>query len=149
MKPIVKRALRLYEMPATYEWIWAAVARIGVGTMFMLSGWGKVHKLDSFARYFAELGIPFPELQAPFVASLELVGGLLLILGVGTRIFGFLLGCTMLVALATAFDYEGKTLSDFLYLSEWLLVLLLFWFAVRGGGKGSVDELLLARVREE
>jgi uncharacterized membrane protein YphA (DoxX/SURF4 family) len=68
-----------------------------------------------------------------------------LMLGLGTRIFGFLLGCTMLVAILTAVDFAGKGLSDFLYLSEWLLLLLLFWFVFAGGGKLSADAVIAKR----
>ncbi|MEM1032512.1 MAG: DoxX family protein [Myxococcota bacterium] len=126
----------------SFEWVWVLVARLGVGGMFMLSGWGKLQDLDKFVKYFTRLGIPLPEFQAPFVAVVELVGGFLLILGLGTRLFGFLLGFTMIVALATSIDYEGKGLSDFLYLSEWLLLLLSFWFIFRGAGQASLDHRL-------
>ena len=104
--------------------------RLGVGALFLL-------------------GIPAASIQAPFIAPLEFVGGLLLMLGLGTRIFGVLLGCTMLVAILTAIDFTGKGLADFLYLAEWLLLLLLFGFVFTGGGKLSIDAILARRAKAE
>ena len=68
--------------------------------------------------------------------------------GLGTRVFGFLLGCTMIVAMLTAIDFTGKGLSDFLYLPEWLLLLLLTGFVFMGGGKASVDAAVAKRMKE-
>jgi putative oxidoreductase len=137
---------RLFDKLTELEWLWIFVARVGVGCEFCLSGWGKLHKLHEFTAYFAQLGIPAPSIQAPFVAALECFGGLLLMLGLGTRIFGLMLGFTMIVAMATAIDLAGKGLSDFLYLPEWLLLLLLFWLVFSGGGKLSIDALIAKRM---
>ena len=138
----IKRVLdRLTEL----QWVWLFVMRLGVGCEFFLSGWGKLHRLPEIVAYFQKLRIPAASIQAPFIATLEFVGGFLLMLGLGTRIFGFLLGCNMLVAILTAVDFAGKGLSDFLYLSEWLLLLLLFWFVFAGGGKLSADAVIAKR----
>jgi putative oxidoreductase len=62
------------------------LARIAVGLVFVNTGWGKLHALESVTGFFRELGIPYPELQAPFVASTELVCGALVLVGLGTRL---------------------------------------------------------------
>lgn len=137
---------RIFDTLTKVQWVWLFVMRLAVGCEFFLSGWGKLHRLAELVAYFQKLRIPAASIQAPFIATLEFVGGLLLMLGLGTRIFGFLLGCNMLVAIATAVDFNGKGLSDFLYLSEWLLFLLLFWFVFAGGGKLSIDAVIAKRV---
>ena len=144
---MLSRIRRIYDLLSDLQWVWILVARLGVGGEFLLSGWGKLHRLDKLVAYFQELKIPAAAIQAPFIATLEFVGGLLLLVGLGTRIFGFLLGCTMVVAMLTAIDFAGKGLSDFLYLSEWLLLLLLSSFVFSGGGKASLDALLARRLQ--
>src|SRR5262245_44452324 len=59
------------------SWLPPAVARLTLGVVFALSGWGKLHGLDQVTQYFTELGIPAPAFQAAFVSGVELVGGLL------------------------------------------------------------------------
>lgn len=140
---------RIFDKLTELQWAWLFVMRLGVGCEFFLSGWGKLHRLDEITAYFEKLHIPAASIQAPFIATLEFVGGLLLMLGLGTRIFGFLLGCTMIVAILTAVDFKGKGMSDFLYLSEWLLLLLLFWFVFAGAGKLSIDAMIAKRSRTE
>ena len=125
------------------EWVAILVVRLSVGTEFLIAGFGKLGDLEKFTRYFAELGIPAPALQAPFVATLEFVGGIGLILGLGTRFFAAPLAITMIVAILTA--TELSTLGNFLYLSEWNLFLLLGWLGFSGPGRASIDHRIDAR----
>src|SRR5271154_3193115 len=62
------------------------VARIVVGEVFMNTGWGKLNHLPKIIDLFVELGIPAPQIMAPFVSGVEFVGGLCLLLGLFTRI---------------------------------------------------------------
>ena len=145
---MLSRIQKVFAKLSELHWIWLLVARLGVGCEFFLSGWGKLHRLNELIGYFGKLGIPAPSIQAPFIATLEFAGGFLLMLGLGTRIFGFLLGCTMIVAILTAINFAGKGLADFLYLAEWLLLLLLFGFVFSGGGKASVDAIIAKRMKK-
>ena len=47
------------------KWLPPTVARITVGWIFLQSGWGKLHNLPKVVSFFAELGIPAPQFQAP------------------------------------------------------------------------------------
>src|SRR5690348_13098104 len=80
--------------------------RLVFGHAFILTGIGKLKNFDRTVEFFSGLGIPFPAANAGFVGVLELVGGVALVLGLGTRIFAALLSSTMVVALLTA-DREG------------------------------------------
>ena len=62
------------------------LTRVTVGYAFLLTGRGKLAHLDNFTRFLTDLGVPFAAQQAPFVAGLELVGGICLILGLLTRV---------------------------------------------------------------
>lgn len=76
------------------------------GWQFITNGWGKLHHLDKIAGFFGTLNIPRPGVAAPCIATLEFVGGILLLLGLGTRLIAFLLSCNMLVAFWTA-DHDA------------------------------------------
>lgn len=121
------------------------LVRLVVGTVFLTSGWGKLHALEGVTEYFRDLGIPWPELQAPFVAGVELVGGALVLLGLGTRLVVGPLAVTMLVAIATAKWADLEGFGGFVRLSEVdYLVMFAVLFAF-GAGPWSVDGLVARR----
>src|SRR5882672_11225914 len=78
------------------------ITRLVVGEGFILTGLGKWKNLDGVTALFTKIGIPAPHANAVFIATLELVGGACLVLGLGTRVFSLLLSATMVVALMTA-----------------------------------------------
>src|SRR5271163_4871603 len=76
--------------------------RVYWGWQFAQTGWGKLHNLPHVIEFFTSLGIPAPAANAYFVSTLELVGGILLALGLGGRLIATPLAIDMLVAYATA-----------------------------------------------
>lgn len=85
--------------------------RLYWGWQFATTGWGKLHNLAKVTTFFASLGIPFPGLNAPFVAALEFAGGILLAVGLASRPVALLLAADMGVAYLTA---DREALSAFL-----------------------------------
>jgi putative oxidoreductase len=118
------------------------LARLVIGVVFMHSGWAKLHNLEQVTRFFASLGLPFPELQAPFVAGTELVCGALVLAGLATRLAAVPLIVTMVVALATAVAAKIDGVNALFGLAEFLYVALLVQLAVGGAGAVSVDRLV-------
>src|ERR1700756_1933396 len=76
--------------------------RLYWGFQFAQTGWGKVHNLAKITGFFASLNIPLPGFAAPFVSTLEFVGGIFLMLGLFSRPVALLLACNMFVAYWTA-----------------------------------------------
>src|SRR5579864_9540790 len=76
--------------------------RLYWGWQFMQTGWGKLTDIGKVIGFFTDLGIPAPALNAYFVSTLEFGGGLLLILGLGSRLIALPLVVDMLVAYITA-----------------------------------------------
>jgi putative oxidoreductase len=117
--------------------------RVLVGVGFFYAGKGKFEDLDQTASFFTQLGIPAAELQAPFIAGLELVGGVALVLGLGTRLFSLLLSCTMVVALLTAHrERLGDLLTDFASIAPVPFLLPVLVLMAFGAGSISVDAFL-------
>lgn len=120
--------------------------RLLFGIGFFKAGFFKLKALEATTTKFAGMGIPMAELMAPVVAIVELVGGLMILVGFGTRLASFFLAFTMLVALLTAYSQafsEGiravMETSAFTYLLA-MLVLLAY-----GAGKLSLDAWLAKR----
>jgi len=76
--------------------------RLYWGWQFAQTGWGKLHNLAKVTAFFTSLGIPFPALNAPFIALLEFAGGILLALGLASRPVALLFTADMAVAYITA-----------------------------------------------
>ena len=129
------------------DWIPILLVRLSVGLLFFESGRGKLFfKLEELGDYFVQLGIPLPHLNAAFVASIEFLGGICLILGVLTRVVAVPLVFTMLVAILTAQIGKVHTVGDFLYLPEVLLLVIFVWLVFSGPGKVSIDHFLVRKL---
>ena len=75
------------------------IVRITAGAVFAVHGYQKfAGGIDRIASFFSKIGIPAPNLMAPFIGGLELIGGILLFLGVATRWMSVLFVCEMVVA---------------------------------------------------
>lgn len=83
--------------------------RVTVGLVFFAHGLQKFgFGVAGTTAAFTQLGVPLPELSAPLVATVELVGGLLLMLGLFTPVAALLLAfvalsATLLVHLRAGF----------------------------------------------
>ena len=126
------------------------VVRLYWGWQFMQTGWGKLTDINKVIGFFTDLGIPAPALNAWFVSALEFGGGLLLILGLGSRLIALPLVIDMIVAYITA-DREAlfsifsnpdkfSAAAPFTFLIASLIVLIF------GPGKASVDAFLTGRL---
>jgi putative oxidoreductase len=136
---------RLLGLCAQLSWIGPLAVRLIVGTAFVLTGWGKLHSLDNVSDFFADLHIPMPYANAVFVSSIELVGGVLLILGIGTRIAAALLIGVMSVAFLTAIWPKAESFWDVFSTIELTYLVIFVWLLVHGAGKLSLDHLLARR----
>ncbi len=79
-----------------------ALVRLSVGWVFLTEGIQKFLFPEALAAgRFAKIGIPFPEVTGPFVATVEVVAGALIVLGLLTRPAALALAIEMIVALAS------------------------------------------------
>ncbi len=137
-----------------FSWLPPLVARIVVGWVFMWSGWTKLNNLyptgtpgqdDYFQGMilnFKDWGIPAPEIMAPFVSGVEFVGGMLLLVGLLTRLAATPLVIVMLVAIISAKWADVDSLQTLLGFEEVAYMALFGWLAVAGPGPVSLDHLL-------
>jgi putative oxidoreductase len=120
--------------------------RVYWGWQFAQTGWGKLGDINKVVNFFTSLGIPAPALNAWFVSGLELAGGFMLLLGMGSRLIAFPLAIDMVVAYITA-DREalGSILSapdKFYAAAPYTFLMASLIVLIFGPGKFSVDAAL-------
>jgi putative oxidoreductase len=134
-----------------YEWIGMLIARLAVGVLFALSGWGKLFvpsRREQMVKTLRAAAVPAPEANAALVSSIEFAFGSLLAIGFLTSLSCVMLSGVMLVALATTVLPGVKAssvagwLGEVLYLPEVLYVVILIWLFLAGPGWFSVDQLI-------
>jgi putative oxidoreductase len=126
-------------------WLGPLFARVVVGYVFMLSGWGKLNNLPQVTENFIDWGIPFPQLLTPLTSGIEFFGGLFLILGLLTRICGGALGVVMIVAIYSAKWSEVDSLETLAGFEETTYLAVFLWLAIAGAGAVSLDHWLQRR----
>ena len=137
----------LIDMPeristSVFGWLPPLFGRLVVGWVFMWSGWAKLNNLPQMIQNFTEWGIPFPQVMTPFVSGIEFVGGLLLLLGLFTRLAATPLVIVMIVAIISAKLDQIDSLETLLGFEEVAYMALFGWLAVAGPGPVSLDWLL-------
>ena len=119
-------------LSAYFAWLPPLFARLVVGWVFMWSGWEKLNTLPQITQNFIDWGIPFPHVLTPFVSGVEFFGGLLVLLGLFTRIAAVPLVVVMIVAIVSAKLNQVDSLETLLGFEEIAYMALFGWLAVAG-----------------
>ena len=130
------------------------LVRITVGAVFLSEGIQKFLFPDALGvGRFIKIGIPAPHVTAPFVGVFEIMCGLLLLLGLLTRLAALSMIVNMLTAIATtkipillqkgfwSMAHEART--------DWSMVFCSLFLLMLGAGPLSVDASLAQRVSHQ
>lgn len=148
---------------------WTVLVRLLVGlVVFVPEGIQKLVFPDVLgAGRFARIGIPLPELMGPFVGVVEIVCGLLIIIGLFTRLAAIPLIIIMIVALVStklpillghdvllfhlSADIKRLGFWSMLHEARADLTMLLgnIYLLIEGGGRWSLDAALSSRLRSQ
>lgn len=129
--------------------------RLYWGWQFAQDGWGKLTHLAKVTEFFASLGLPAPWLAALLVAMVEFCGGILLALGLASRLVSLVLFVNMTMAYLsvpddkTNFFHIFSKPEDFYGASPftyWFISLLIL---ILGPGLFSVDWLIGRRLAKK
>ena len=143
MLTIIKTALeRLRATADKLTFIGPTLARLTVGLIFIGTGWGKLHSLGDVTDFFTSLHIPAPGFNARLAAGTEFFGGLLVLVGLGTRLASLPLAFTMVIAIVSAKRADVTGLTALVGFEEWSYIVFFLWLAVAGAGPLSLDRLL-------
>jgi putative oxidoreductase len=139
------RLLNLFQSPLLLA------VRLYWGWQFAQDGWGKLTHLDRVTQFFASLNLPAAGTTALIVGLIELVGGILFALGLGSRLVSLVLFVNMTMAYLsvpddrTNFFHILSKPDDFYGASPYT-----YWFAallilILGPGVLAIDWLLMRR----
>ena len=125
--------------------------RIMIGVVFLSEGIQKFQFPEKVGvGRFEKIGLPNPEFLAPFVASVEITCGLLILIGLLTRLASVPLLGIMIVALLTTkaeiLLREGFWEMMHASRTDWAMLLGSTFLLIRGGGRWSVDLAWIERL---
>ena len=120
----------------------ALIFRVGAGAVFVIFGVGKFTNHASEVASFGDYGLPAPDAFVYVIGVLEIVGGLLLILGLATRVAALLLAGDMVGAIVVSGIARGETVSLTLAPAQLAACVFLLW---AGPGLWALDHRLFNR----
>ena len=130
-----------------------SLIRLMVGSVFLSEGLQKfLFPAVLGAGRFEKIGLPSPEFLGPFVGSFEILCGILILLGLFTRLAAVPLLIIIMVALLTT--KIPILLNDGLWKmmhesrTDWAMFIGSIFLIMKGGGKYSIDRLLLKERNE-
>lgn len=129
-------------LTTSLDWLAPLLVRIYFGYFWAETGWGKIHNLNAFAQRFVGWGVPYPHISAALSGYTEWIGGILLMLGLFTRLVSIPLMFNMFVALVMVKMKEVTAIDDFAEMDEALYMFILFWLIMAGPGRISIDHLI-------
>ncbi|HHD75763.1 MAG TPA: DoxX family protein [Campylobacterales bacterium] len=121
------------------------LARLVVAYGFYEPAMNKWKDIDAVAQWFGSMGIPLPTLNAYMAATTELLGVVLLTLGLFTRLISIPLMVVMFVAIVTVHLAHGFSAGDNGFEIPLYYMLFLFIFTAHGVGKYSLDYLIFGK----
>ncbi len=124
------------------------LVRLAWGFQLYESGWGHLTHVEKTARFFQNLHIPYPEVNVYISGTTELVGGILLMLGLFSRLISVPLLFNFCVAYLTASPESIRELlhfrkpDDFINDSAFPFLVTSLLILAFGPGKISLDALI-------
>jgi uncharacterized membrane protein YphA (DoxX/SURF4 family) len=149
-------------MTALYKWINVLTSnqspaatiliRLMVGAVFLSEGIQKfIFPGDLGVGRFAKIGIPAPEITAPFVGIVEITCGSLILLGLLTRLAAIPLIINMLVAISTTkipiLIESGFWQAAHEARVDWSMLLGSIFLLIVGAGPYALDRVINRRFR--
>lgn len=146
-KPSLLKRLLLPNAPTS-----VILIRLIVGAVFLSEGVQKfLFPNDLGVGRFIKIGIPYPEITAPFVGIIEIACGSLILLGLLTRLAAVPLIINMVVAMTATkipiFLKDGVWKMAHEARTDWSMLLAALFLLIIGGGSWSLDAYLSKRMR--
>ena len=128
----------------------ALIGRILIAIMYIPAGFSKIGGFAGTSGYIASKGLPLPDVGAAIAIVVELVGGLMLLVGWKTRwaalaLAVFTLAATILFHNFWAVPEAQKMVQHLMFWKNMAIVGGLMMMASLGGGAWSLDNWQAAR----
>lgn len=137
---------------SNFQSIFVFILRIMCGHEFLLAGWAKLTDPEKTVAFFESLNISFSIANTYIIDGLEFAGGILLMIGLASRLFAISLSIVMLAAFGAThkhiFDGLNVFYEPFFFIKEepfpYLIICLIV--LVYGPGKIALDALIKKRL---
>lgn len=106
---------------------------------------GKWADISSIASFFESISIPFPMLNAYMSATTEMLGVILLTLGLSTRLISLPLIVVMIVAIVTVHLGNGFSAGDNGFEIPFYYIIMLLTIFSFGAGRYSLDKIIFKK----
>jgi len=118
--------------------------RVLLALIFVISGYGKLVGFDGTVGYIASKGLPLPQLAAAAAIAIELVGGVLLVIGWQTRwaataIFLFMIPTTLIFHAFWAAPAANLQMETIQFMKNLCIMGGMLYVMAFGAGPLSVD----------
>ena len=122
----------------------ALLARLLLAALFLPAGISKISGFAGTAGYIGSVGLPMPELGAAIAIAVEVLGGIALIIGLGTRwaalaLAGFTLVASFFFHAYWALPAEQQMVQQLMFMKNIGVVGGLLALAAFGAGAFSLD----------
>jgi putative oxidoreductase len=120
------------------------LARILLGAIFVISGWGKLMGLSAFAAGLQRNGVPAPDVMAVVGACVEFFGGVAIVLGLWSHFVALLMVAFAIVATLIShrfWEFEGaqRVAQQTNFMKNLAIMGGFLVLSVAGGGRLALD----------
>jgi putative oxidoreductase len=119
--------------------------RFMLGAVFLSEGIQKfLFAQELGAGRFEKIGLPAPDFLGPFVGSIEILCGILLLSGLATRLAAItiIMSVAIIATKAEVLQKEGFWPMMHGSRTDWAMLLGGIFLAIKGGGAWSLDKMI-------
>ncbi len=129
-------------MPPTISAASQALGRVLMSVIFILSGYGKLNAPDATIAYFTKLALPLPTLAYYLTVAVEFGGGLLMLIGLQTRLVALVLAAWCIATGLLVHFHPGDEAQMIQYLKNLAMCGGFLQLFATGGGAWSLDAMV-------
>lgn len=115
------------------------LGRIMIAAIFVISGFGKLMDPGGTAGYIASQGLPMPQVLAWAAIVVEILGGLMLVVGFKVRAAALVIFLFTLVVTVIFHPWWADPAQEIAFLKNLAILGALLYVAAHGAGKLAVD----------
>jgi putative oxidoreductase len=115
------------------------IGRVSLALLFVIYGYGKISGFDGLAGFIASKGLPLPQVGAAIAIVVELVGGLMVLVGYKTKWAALAIAIFIVPLLIFFHPFWSDASEMTMFLKNLSIMGGFLYIAAFGPGKYSID----------